>query len=587
MPKARRKGVGCWRLVPGADPAGQPPELLFCENETNVPLLFGGPPQTPYPKDGINDHVVSGAATVNPARRGTKMACWYRLTVDAGATVELRLRLAQGEAPGGADLGAGFERTFADRRREADEFYAALQPADASDDEAAVMRQAFAGMTWSQQFYNYDVGRWLEGDAPQPPPPEARRSARNAAWTHLYNRDIVAMPDKWEYPWYAAWDLAFHCVVLAHTDPAAAKHQMLLMCREWYMHPNGQLPAYEWNFGDVKDAQGNNIFGGGFLGLDNIGPFDRSAPLPGGVTLEQCDGTAWMAKFCLNMLEMALRLADRDRSYQDLALKFFEHSCMIAAALNKLWDEDEGFFYDRLRLADGSVVPVRARSMVGLLPLFTAVALPTALWERLPDFRARARWFIAHRSQLTASLRHFVHPDRPESVLFVNEARLRRVLERTVAPRLALTVATSPRASAGAAVAGRHGTAGLRTGRVADGAVRRQLQLARAGLVAAQLPGGRVAARAAQLLRQRLQGRAADRVGCAGAPRRRARRDPVPRIFPRRHRRGPGCLAPDGLDGAGGRAHRGPAPPRRRRCAEPLRRQTGPRWALTPQPLTR
>jgi hypothetical protein len=470
---AREKGVGCWRLVPGADPAGQPPELLFCENETNVPLLFGGPPQTPYPKDGINDHVVSGAATVNPARRGTKMACWYRLTVDAGATVELRLRLAQGEAPGGADLGAGFERTFADRRREADEFYAALQPADASDDEAAVMRQAFAGMTWSQQFYNYDVGRWLEGDAPQPPPPEARRSARNAAWTHLYNRDIVAMPDKWEYPWYAAWDLAFHCVVLAHTDPAAAKHQMLLMCREWYMHPNGQLPAYEWNFGDVnppvhawaalqvfkidgsrdfgflarifqklllnftwwvnrKDAQGNNIFGGGFLGLDNIGPFDRSAPLPGGVTLEQCDGTAWMAKFCLNMLEMALRLADRDRSYQDLALKFFEHSCMIAAALNKLWDEDEGFFYDRLRLADGSVVPVRARSMVGLLPLFTAVALPTALWERLPDFRARARWFIAHRPQLTASLRHFVHPDRPESVLFVNEARLRRVLERTL-----------------------------------------------------------------------------------------------------------------------------------------------------------
>ena len=333
------------------------------------------------------------------------------------------------------------------------------------------MRQAFAGMIWSQQFYHYDVARWLDGDPAQPQPPAARKSGRNAGWRHLDNHDVIAMPDKWEYPWYAAWDLAFHCVVLAHIDPAAAKHQLLLMCREWYMHPNGQLPAYEWAFSDVnppvhawaaltvfridggtdfeflarafqkllinftwwvnrKDALGDNIFEGGFLGLDNIGPFDRSAVLPAGQTLEQSDGTAWMAKFCLNMLEMALRLANHDRSYEDVALKFFEHFASIAAAMSELWDEQDGFFYDRLRMPDGSVLPVRARSMVGLLPLFAAVQLDASLWERLSEFRKHANWFVTNKPQLAGFLRYFAKDDRPELIALVDETRLRRVLAR-------------------------------------------------------------------------------------------------------------------------------------------------------------
>ena len=467
---AEEEALGRWRLVAGPDPRGTPPQLLFCENETNAAALFGTPPQTPYPKDGINDHVVHGAATVNPAREGTKMACWYRLAVAPGATVELRLRLARddGTAP---DLGTAFERTLADRAREADEYYATLRPADASDDEHAVMRQALAGMVWSQQFYHYDVARWLDGDPAQPAPPAARQAGRNAGWRHLNNHDILAMPDKWEYPWYASWDLAFHCVVLAQTDPAAAKHQLVLMCREWYMHPNGQLPAYEWNFGDVnppvqawaalavfridggtdfdflarifhkllinftwwvnrKDALGDNIFEGGFLGLDNIGPFDRSAMLPGGEVLEQSDGTAWMAKFCLNMLEIALRLANRDRSYEGVAVKFFEHFAAVASAMDELWDDEDGFFYDRLRKPDGSSMVVRARSMVGLLPIFAAVHVNPALWEGLPDFRARARWFLDHKPQLTACLRYFLHDGRPEVITLVPESRLRRVFAR-------------------------------------------------------------------------------------------------------------------------------------------------------------
>ena len=468
---AEDAGLGRWRLAAGPDPLGRAPTLLFCENETNRGCLFGAPAQTPFPKDGINDHVVAGAATVNPAQRGTKLACWYRVTVAPGDTVEFRLRLVREESDAAPDLGAGFERTLADREHEADAYYQTLRPAGASDDEAGVMRQAFAGTVWSQQFYHYDVERWLDGDPTEPPPPAARKSGRNADWRHLNNRDIIAMPDKWEYPWYAAWDLAFHCVVLAHIDPAAAKHQLLLMCREWYMHPNGQLPAYEWNFNDVnppvhawaalavfridggkdfdflarafhkllinftwwvnrKDALGDNIFEGGFLGLDNIGPFDRSVMLPKGELLEQSDGTAWMAKYCLNLLEMALRLANQNRSYEELALKFFEHFASIATAMNQLWDEQDGFFYDRLRRPDGSIVPLRARSMVGLLPLFAAVKLNGSLWERLPDFRARAAWFIRNKPQLAGFLRYFSKDDRPELIALVDETRLRRVVAR-------------------------------------------------------------------------------------------------------------------------------------------------------------
>ena len=464
--------LGSWQLAAGAGPDGKAPTLLFCDNETNVARVFGvnaGSP--PYPKDGINDHVVSGASTVNPAQTGTKMACWYRLTVPAGASVELRLRLAHTGDAEALDLASGVEQVLAAREQEADEYYAALRPADATDDEARVMRQAFAGMIWSQQFYHYDVARWLDGDPAEPAPPPERKSGRNAGWRHLDNHDVIAMPDKWEYPWYAAWDLAFHSVVLAHVDPAAAKHQLLLLFREWYMHPNGQLPAYEWAFGDVnppvhawaalavfridggrdlnflarafhkllinftwwvnrKDALGDNIFEGGFLGLDNIGPFDRSAMLPTGELLEQSDGTAWMAKFCLNMLEMALRLANHDRSYEDLALKFFEHFAHIASAMDALWDEQDGFFYDRLRNPDGASMPVRARSMVGLLPLFAGVHLNAELWERLPEFRVRANWFIVNKPHLAKFLHYFAKDNRPELLSVCNEDRLRRVLAR-------------------------------------------------------------------------------------------------------------------------------------------------------------
>jgi hypothetical protein len=462
---------GRWRLEAGPAPSGRPPDLLFCENETNIARVFGGTPQTPYPKDGINDHVVSGAATVNPERRGTKMACRYRLDIPAGDVIELRLRLAREDAPGGKDLGDGFVRVFDARRREADEYYAALRPSRATEEEASVMRQAFAGMIWSQQFYHFDVARWLEGDPAQPAPPAVRRHGRNAAWKHLNNHDVLAMPDKWEYPWYAAWDLAFHCVVLAHIDPAAAKHQLLLMLREWYIHPNGQLPAYEWDFGDVnppvqawaalavfridggadfnflarafqklvinftwwvnrKDALGDNIFEGGFLGLDNIGPFDRSTELPGGGVLEQSDGTAWMAKYCLNMLEMALRLANHDSTYEDIAVKFFEHFAVIAAAMNDLWDERDGFFYDRLRKPDGTVLVLRARSMVGLLPVFAGVQLSASLWERLPNFQARTRWFVKHKPGLSAFIRYYAKDSRPELIGLVDKTRLERVLAK-------------------------------------------------------------------------------------------------------------------------------------------------------------
>jgi hypothetical protein len=329
------------------------------------------------------------------------------------------------------------------------------------------MRQAFAGMIWSQQFYHYDVARWLDGDIIRPPEP--RTFGRNKDWRHLNNHDIIAMPDKWEYPWYASWDLAFHCVVLAHIDPSAAKHQLLLLAREWYMHPNGQLPAYEWNFGDVnppvqawatlavfridggtdfdflarafqkllinftwwvnrEDARGDNVFEGGFLGLDNIGPFDRSQMLPDGDVLEQSDGTAWMAKFCLNMLEMALRLANHHPSYEDLAVKFFEHFALIATAMSKLWDHQDGFFYDRLRKRDGSIFTVRARSMVGLLPIFAAVQLDSALWERLPMFRKRARWYIENKPDLAEFLHMPSSNELPRLISPVGKSRMKQIL---------------------------------------------------------------------------------------------------------------------------------------------------------------
>ncbi|MEP6812388.1 MAG: glucosidase, partial [Actinomycetota bacterium] len=443
------------------------PKALFCQNETNNERLFGVPNTTPHPKDGINDHVVYGASTVNPEQAGTKAAFHYRLEVEAGETVTIELRLDEAE-----EIGSDFDEVMRAREREADEFYAELTPADASADEAQVLRQALAGMLWSKQFFHYDVKRWLDGDPAGPRPAESRRDGRNHEWTHLNNMDVISMPDTWEYPWYAAWDLAFHCVALAHVDPEFAKSQLVLLCREWYTHPNGQLPAYEWAFDDVnppvhawaalrvyeiagdedfeflervfhklllnftwwvnrKDSEGNNLFEGGFLGLDNIGPFDRSA-LPVSGRLEQSDGTAWMAMYCQNLLEVALVLAEHDRTYEDLATKFFEHFGLIASALNGrgLWNEEDGFYYDVLHLGDGAVVPLRARSVVGLLPLAAVTTLGPRTMANLPDFMQRVEWFTANRPEGRDAVQHLESPAHAgwRMLSIVDEERLRRIL---------------------------------------------------------------------------------------------------------------------------------------------------------------
>ncbi|MEH1016609.1 glucosidase [Micromonospora sp. CPCC 206060] len=422
------------------------PTPLVCDNDTNTERLWGLPGRTPYPKDGINDHVVNGADTVNPAGEGTKGALHYVLDVPAGGTARIRLRLTRtapppgGSRPPAADLGAGFDAVYWARRAEADAFFRRVIPAAASADEALVARQAIAGLMWGKQFYHFDVQRWLDGDPGSAPPPAGRRHGRNSAWWHMNSFDVISMPDPWEYPWYAAWDLAFHCVSLARVDPGFAKDQLLLLLREWYLHPNGQIPAYEWAFGDVnppvhawaalkvfeidgrqdhdflarvmhklllnftwwvnrKDTGGNNVFEGGFLGLDNVGPFDRSAALPVAGVLEQSDGTGWMAMYALNMLDMALVLAQHDATYTDIATKFFEHFTYIAAAAYSqgLWDDEDAFFYDVLRLPDGSQVPLKVRSVVGLLPLAATTRLTSTTLYRLPELGARLRWFLANR----------------------------------------------------------------------------------------------------------------------------------------------------------------------------------------------
>jgi hypothetical protein len=479
------------------------PELLFTENETNTRRLYGAGGGPRYAKDGINDFVVQGAAeAVNPERTGTKTAAHYVLMLAPGEAATLRLRLTD-QAPShpGQDerrgatvapksrarqrptgpFGAEFERIFAERAREADEFYATVTP-DVSPDARAVMRQALGGLLWSKQFYHYVVEQWLKGDSGQPPPPRERLHGRNWEWNHLYNADVISMPDKWEYPWFAAWDLAFHCVPLALVDSDFAKEQLLLMLREWYMHPNGQLPAYEWAFGDVnppvhawaawrvykiekkrrgtgdrqflervfhklllnftwwvnrKDAEGMNIFQGGFLGLDNIGVFDRSAPLPTGGHIEQSDGTSWMGMYTLNLLAMALELAAEDPAYEDVASKFWEHFVYIAHAMNSLghddiemWNEEDGFYYDVLHLPDGKHFPMKVRSMVGLIPLFAVQTLEPELLDRLPGFKRRLEWFIDNRPDLTGNVACMRTPGRKERRLLsiVDRDRLRRVM---------------------------------------------------------------------------------------------------------------------------------------------------------------
>ena len=437
----RHATLGTVLLSASAAPDGSTPVPLFCENETNAPRLFGAPRTTHYPKDGINDHVLHGADTVNPDLIGTKAALWYRLDLAGRGVAEVVVRLAGVTEPGAPapDTADGARAVLAQRLAEADEYHASLLPVAATDSERAVHRQAVAGLIWGKQYYYYDVDVWLDGDPYQPAPPQRRKGERNSGWRHLNNWDVLSMPDPWEYPWYAAWDLAFHTVALAHIDPAFAKQQLILLLREWYMHPNGQLPAYEWAFGDVnppvhawaalrvfqidggrdydflekvlhklllnftwwvnrKDVEGNNIFEGGFLGMDNIGPFDRSH-VPEGALLEQSDATSWMAMYCLDLWEICLQLAAyHDPVYQDLATKFLEHFAIIATAMrdSALWNEQDGFYYDILTV-NGTVTQLRVQSMVGLLPLFAVRVATAQALQQAPEFAEHLRWFLANK----------------------------------------------------------------------------------------------------------------------------------------------------------------------------------------------
>ncbi|HVB89622.1 MAG TPA: glucosidase [Beijerinckiaceae bacterium] len=457
-PNLRLHGRACIEATRPGGPARrfsalQSGDSLFCENDTNAERLFGAGGKGHF-KDAINDYVVHGRTeTVNPLQEGTKCALVSALTLEAGQTAILRYRFCLASADPRLDSDvAHFDDVIQTRVLEADEFYGVLQSGVLDADARRVQRQALAGLLWSKQYYHFDVRTWLDGDPAQPPPPESRRRGRDSDWPHLNNADVVSMPDKWEYPWYAAWDLAFHCVAFALIDPEFAKDQLILLTREWYMNPNGQLPAYEWAFSDVnppvhawaalriyqmdwaltgkydraflervfhklmlnftwwvnrKDVEGRNIFQGGFLGLDNIGAFDRSKPLPTGGFISQSDGTAWMAMYTLNLMKIALILAGEDHVYEDIASKFFEHFLFIAHAMEGtddggmgLWDEQDQFYYDVLNFPDGMSTPLRARSLVGLIPLFAVETLDPSVWSKFPGFSARADWMLAHRPDL-------------------------------------------------------------------------------------------------------------------------------------------------------------------------------------------
>jgi hypothetical protein len=453
------------------------PPLLFTENESNTERLWGWRGAQLYTKDAFHRYLINGEEdAVNPDETGTKACGSYRIELQPGGDKVLHFRLYSGDA-----AQPDFNRVFLHRIQEANEFYS-FAPARLSDDARMVQRQAFAGLLWSKQFYHYVVEQWLKGDPAMPPPPPVRALARNHSWIHVYNDDVLSMPDKWEYPWFAAWDLAFHMLPFSLIDPDFAKHQLSLLLREWYQSPNGQLPAYEWEFSDVnppvhpwsclrvfkidkkltgkadyqflesafhkllmnftwwvnrKDSQGNNIFEGGFLGLDNIGVFDRSKPLPTGGFIEQADGTAWMAMFSLNMLRIAIELVPHDPSYEDIASKFFEHFLYIASAMNSmgdggLWDEEEGFYYDWLRLPDGRKIPMRLRSMVGLIPLFAVTTLDAHVIDKLTGFKRRMSWFVKHRPDLCGNIASITRHGAEERLLLsmVHQSRLRRVLER-------------------------------------------------------------------------------------------------------------------------------------------------------------
>jgi hypothetical protein len=442
----------------------RPARLLFTENDSN-PRLWSPTAAKGHFKDAFHDYVIRGdRAAVNPQPTGTKAAAHHVLNIAGGRADTVRVRLS--EQPVARPF-EGFDETVELRRREADEFYAELQAGIANDDTRNVQRQALAGMLWSKQYYHFDIPVWLKGDPAMPPPPIQRRHGRNHEWLHLNNGEILSMPDKWEYPWYAAWDLAFHCLPLALIDAEFAKEQLVLLTREWYMHPNGQLPAYEWEFGDVnppvhawaawrvfqidrrqrcdagdlaflervfhklllnftwwvnrKDAQGRNIFQGGFLGMDNVGVFDRSRPLPTGGFLSQADGTSWMGMYCLNLLRISLELALHNHSYEDIASKFFEHFLEIAQAMTNmgghesgigLWDEEDQFYYDELNLPDGRIVPLKLRSMVGMVPLFAVETLEPELDQQLPEFTRRLFWFLRHRPEMANLVSRWYEPGR-------------------------------------------------------------------------------------------------------------------------------------------------------------------------------
>jgi hypothetical protein len=470
-----------WLAIEGA------PELLFTDNETNMERLFGQKSKTPFVKDAFHRYLINGErGAVNPAMTGTKAAAHFASEIAPGQSWTIRLRLtdqnlAENHTPASQVFGPSFDVIFDQRKKEADEFYDKRIDANLSEDARRVQRQAFAGLLWCKQSYHYDVRRWLEGDSTQPKPDASRLNGRNHEWTHLYNSDVISMPDTWEYPWYASWDLAFHCVSMALIDPEFAKQQLILFHREWYMNPSGQVPAYEWNFSDVnppvlawatwrvykiagrvegkqdrnflvrmfhklllnftwwvnrKDPEGKNVFEGGFLGLDNIGVFDRSSPLGPGNFIEQSDGTSWMAMFCLDMLAMSMELAHDDPAYEDVASKFFEHFVYIAQAMNDiggtgigLWDEEDGFYYDVLHLGNTAHLPMKVRSMVGLIPLFAVEVFEPEDLARLPSFCKRMDWFLAHNPDVADHVDMTERTDKGARLMLsiANRAKLERI----------------------------------------------------------------------------------------------------------------------------------------------------------------
>jgi hypothetical protein len=461
--------------------AQSPDDWLFCENETNSRRLYRFDDHNPYCKDGINDHLVMGLPTVNPALAGTKACASSSFVIEPGASVTVKVRLSK------KDLAAPFsdyDQWFDARKAETDAFYQAIQKDIIDEDKKLIHRQALAGMVWNKQFYYYDVQHWLDGDPAQPSPPPARKKGRNSEWKHLKAFNIISMPDNWEYPWFAAWDLAFHAVTFTAIDPAFAKRQMVMLTREWFIHPSGKLPAYEWNFSDTnppvhawatwriyqleakqndgkgdrffletvfhkllinftwwvnrKDAEGNNIFEGGFLGLDNIGVFDRDAGLPSGELVEQADGTAWMAMYCLNMLRIALELCKTNKTYVEMANKFFDHFLYIAAALDSLgdqniglWDEQDQFFYDQVRAPDGTSRRLKIRSLVGMIPLLAVEILDDKLLKDQPEFQNRMNWFLENRPDLAALVSRFNEKGDNEKRLLglVRAHRMKAVLQ--------------------------------------------------------------------------------------------------------------------------------------------------------------